>query len=211
MKLSCRRSAAVLSAGCVAAVATIASLLVSSPAGAVASGCVSPPDYAHTIPTQIAGPAETPSAGGTVYYATVGGDRKTYVAETTITGPGRTVESRPVEENVSVPVDDALAVLARQDERAEPVAEACGVESGLPVVVVDVQQSALGADLGRRFGFVDRRGDAVHVQDPCERQAAEAGADDRDAGRGRRLGKRAGCVHGGFRSTRARRATHDRP
>jgi hypothetical protein len=84
MKLSRRRSAAVLSAGCVAAVTTIASLLVGSPAGAVASGCVYPPDYAHTIPTRIAGPAAAPSAGNSVYYATVGGDRKTYVVETDI-------------------------------------------------------------------------------------------------------------------------------
>lgn len=84
MKLSRRRSAAVLGAGCAVAVATVASLLAGSPAGAIASGCVSPPDYAHTIPVQIAGPAAAPSVGNSVYYATVGGDRKTYVVETTI-------------------------------------------------------------------------------------------------------------------------------
>lgn len=84
MKLSRRRSAAVLGAGCAIAVATVASLLAGSPAGAVASGCVNPPDYAHTIPAQIAGPAAAPSVGNSVYYATVGGDRKTYVVETTI-------------------------------------------------------------------------------------------------------------------------------
>lgn len=88
MKLSRRRSAAVLGAGCAVAVATVASLLAGSPAGAVASGCVSPPDYAHMIPEQIAGPAVAPSVGNSVYYATVGGDRKTYVVETTIEDPG---------------------------------------------------------------------------------------------------------------------------
>ena len=55
----------------------------------------------------------------------------------------------------------------------------------LPVVVVDVEQAALRAGLGRGLGLVDRRRDAVDVQDAGEREAAEAGADDRD-----------GCRHG---------------
>ncbi|HST65542.1 MAG TPA: hypothetical protein VLM05_10180 [Mycobacteriales bacterium] len=92
MKLSRRRSAAVLGAGCAAAVAVTASLLAGSPAGAVASGCVDPPDYAHTIPAAIGAPAAAPAAGNSVYFATVGGDRKTYVVETTIEQPGLLVD-----------------------------------------------------------------------------------------------------------------------
>jgi hypothetical protein len=91
MKLSRRRSAAVLGAGCAAAVASIASLLAGSPAGAV-SGCVNPPDYAHTIPAAIGAPAAAPSAGSSVYYAALGGDKKTYVVETTIEQPGLLVD-----------------------------------------------------------------------------------------------------------------------
>ena len=91
MKLSRRRSAAVLGAGCVAAVATIASLLAGSPAGAV-SGCVNPPDYSHSIPAAIGAPAAAPAAGDSVYYAALGGDRKTYVVETTIEQPGLLVD-----------------------------------------------------------------------------------------------------------------------
>lgn len=91
MKLSRRRSAAVLATGCAAAVATIASLLAGSPAGAV-SGCVSPPDYSHSIPAAIGAPAAAPAAGNSVYYATLGGDKKTYVVETTIEKPGLLVD-----------------------------------------------------------------------------------------------------------------------
>lgn len=92
MRLSRRRQAAVLGAGC--AVATLASLLVGPSAGA-APGCVSPPDFAHSVPGVIGGPAAAPAADGTVYWATLGGDRKTYAVETTITGPG--LEVGPLE------------------------------------------------------------------------------------------------------------------
>lgn len=91
MKLSRRRSAAVLGAGCVAAVASIASLLAGSPAGALA-GCVNPPDYAHTIPAAIGAPAAAPSVGNSVYFAALGGDKRTYLVETTIEQPGLLVD-----------------------------------------------------------------------------------------------------------------------
>jgi hypothetical protein len=92
MKLSRRRSAAVLSTGCGIAVALAVSLLAGSPAGAVAAGCVNPGDYAHTIPGAIGAPAAAPSAGNSVFFATVGGDRRTYVVETTIEQPGLLVD-----------------------------------------------------------------------------------------------------------------------
>ena len=59
--------------------------------------------------------------------------------------------------------------------------EASGLEADLPVVVVDVQQSALGARVGRGLGLVDRGRDAVDVQHAGEREAAQARADDGDA------------------------------
>jgi hypothetical protein len=86
MMLSRRRSAAVLAACAAVSVATIASLPAAPPAAA-ASGCVSPPDYAHEVPAPFGGPAVAPSLGNSVYFATLGGDRRTYVVETTIDGP----------------------------------------------------------------------------------------------------------------------------
>ena len=58
--------------------------------------------------------------------------------------------------------------------------EAGRLERELPVVLVDVELAALGAGLRRRLRLVDRRGDAVDVQDAGEGEAAEARADDRD-------------------------------
>jgi hypothetical protein len=53
-------------------------------------------------------------------------------------------------------------------------------ERELPVVLVDIELAALGAGLRRGLRLVDRRGDAVDVEDAGEGEAAEARADDRD-------------------------------
>lgn len=71
--------------------ATVASLTLGSPAGAVA-GCATTPDFIHSIPAQIAGPAAAP-AGDAVLYATIGGDRKVYSTGTDISGPEFAVET----------------------------------------------------------------------------------------------------------------------
>jgi hypothetical protein len=90
MKLSRRRPVAVLAAGIAAAAATVASLLVGSPAGAV-PGCVTPPDFDHSIAAPIGGPAAAPTQGGTIFYSTIGGDGKTYFVDTDIQQPGLAV------------------------------------------------------------------------------------------------------------------------
>ena len=45
---------------------------------------------------------------------------------------------------------------------------------------VDVELAALHTGLCRGLRLVDRRGDAVDMEDTCEDEAAEAPADDRD-------------------------------
>ncbi|HEV7653240.1 MAG TPA: hypothetical protein VGP36_00685 [Mycobacteriales bacterium] len=82
MKLSRRRFVAILAAGCAVTAATVA-----SPAGAV-TGCVPPPgDFEHSIVGPIAGSAATPTSFDSVMYAGIGGDRKVYVADTTVEQP----------------------------------------------------------------------------------------------------------------------------
>jgi hypothetical protein len=98
-----------------------------------------------------------------------------------------------------VPVDDALGILARKREAKKLVEEARGFQPELPVVFVDVEQAALRSRVGRSFGFINRRGDAVDVQDTCERQSAKAGTDDGDAGISRWRGVVQVAVHGAFR------------
>ncbi len=84
---------------------------------------------------------------------------------------------------MAVLVDDALGVFARADEVEEGLEESCGLEGDLAVVLVDVEQSALGPRARRDFGFVDRRRNSMEMENPGEGQAAETGADDRDGGR----------------------------
>jgi hypothetical protein len=47
-----------------------------------------------------------------------------------------------------VPVDNVRRLAALVDDRAELAGEACCFERELPVVLVDVELAALGADLG---------------------------------------------------------------
>ena len=79
-------------------------------------------------------------------------------------------------------VEDPEGLAALEDEPAELVGQACRVEGRLAAVVVDVQHPALGTRRRRRLRLVDGDRDAVDVQDAGEREAAEAGADDRDVG-----------------------------
>lgn len=70
--------------------ATVVSLTLGSPAGAV-PGCADTPDFTHSIPGPIGGPAAAPGATR-VLYATIGGDRKVYTAPTDISGPDLAVD-----------------------------------------------------------------------------------------------------------------------
>jgi hypothetical protein len=83
----------------------------------------------------------------------------------------------------AVAVERARGLTALVDQGAETVDQAGGLQRDLSVMVMDVEQAALGAGLGRRFGLIDRRGDAVDVQDAGEDEAAETGADDGDVRR----------------------------
>ncbi len=68
------------------------------------------------------------------------------------------------------------------DDGAELVHQAGGGERDLAVVQVDVQQAALRARVRGRLGLVDGGEEAVAMQHAGEHEAAEAGADDGDAG-----------------------------
>ena len=85
-----------------------------------------------------------------------------------------------VEQHRAVLVEHARGLAALVDDRAELVGEAGRFERELPVVLVDVELAALRAGLRRGLRLVDRRGDAVDVEDAGEGEAAEARADDRD-------------------------------
>ena len=52
-------------------------------------------------------------------------------------------------------------------------------ECELPVVFVDIEHAALRSRTRRGFCFVDRRSNAVNVEDACQCKAAESGTDDR--------------------------------
>src|SRR6478736_9273445 len=74
--------------------------------------------------------------------------------------PGRAARAGFVQQNVAVPVDDALGIFSRKCEGKKLVVEAGCLQAELPVVLVDVQQASLGPRLGRGLGFVDGCADA---------------------------------------------------
>ena len=96
-------------------------------------------------------------------------DQKTAQVASGYLGLGRFAPPGLVEENISALIDYSLGILARKNEFEEFIVEAGGLQAELTVVFVDIQQSALRPRFWRRFRFVDRRLDPVHVQDPCER------------------------------------------
>lgn len=73
------------------AAGAVVAMVTGSSAGAV-PGCVASPDEYHSMPTPVAGPAAAPlyvdgPAPGDIYYASIGGDRKTYVVRMNINEP----------------------------------------------------------------------------------------------------------------------------
>src|SRR6202012_5537696 len=77
-------------------------------------------------------------------------------------------------------VDHPLGVFAGADEAKERIEQPRGLQGDLAVVLVDVEQAALGSGAGRRFGFVDRGGDTMKMQDTGGHETAEAGAEEDD-------------------------------
>ena len=73
-----------------------------------------------------------------------------------------------VKEHRAVRVEHARGLRALVDDRAELVGEAGRREGALPVVLVDVELAALRTGQRRPFRLVDRRGDAVDVEDAGE-------------------------------------------
>jgi len=65
------------------------------------------------------------------------------------------------------------------DEVAELVHQVGCLEGELPVVVVDVEHSALHARCRRGLSLIHRDRDAVDVQDAGKAESAEASTDDR--------------------------------
>lgn len=66
------------------------------------------------------------------------------------------------------------------DAQAEFQILACRIKRALAVMRMDVEQSALRARRGRRFFLENRRLSPVLMEDPSERQAAEARSDGAD-------------------------------
>jgi hypothetical protein len=85
-----------------------------------------------------------------------------------------------VEQHRPVPVEHARSLAARVDDRAERVGEARSFERALPVVLMDVEMAALRTGLRGGLRLVDRRGNAVHVEDAGEDEAAGDRTDDDD-------------------------------
>ncbi len=84
-----------------------------------------------------------------------------------------------LEQHRAVRSSTRVASPPSMDDRAERVGQAGGRERRLAVLLVDVEHAALRAASARGLGLVDRRRDAVEMQDAGEHEAAEAGADDR--------------------------------
>jgi hypothetical protein len=85
-----------------------------------------------------------------------------------------------IEQHRPCPVHDPVGLAAGQDELAEPLRQAGGLQCLLSVPGVDVEQATLAARVRRGFRLVDRGLDAVHVQHTGQHQAAETCSDDRD-------------------------------
>jgi len=98
--------------------------------------------------------------------------------------PGQGFVVRPIDDDTSLLVDDASCSAASVDDRAVLLGEPGHLQGELPGVFMQVELSALGAGACGLLRLVDGGGDAAQVQDPGERESAEAGADDRDRGRG---------------------------
>ena len=79
-----------------------------------------------------------------------------------------------------MPVEHARGLATLVDDGAERLREAGRRERGLPIWLMDVELAALRPSARRRLGLVDRRGDAMDVENAGEDEPAEAGADDCD-------------------------------
>ncbi|GAA3309103.1 hypothetical protein GCM10020295_72830 [Streptomyces cinereospinus] len=77
-----------------------------------------------------------------------------------------------------MPVEHPQFLAARQDARAELLAQARGAQGPLAGVLVDVEHAALGAGGGGGVQVEDRRLDAVRVQHAGEGEPAQSAADD---------------------------------
>ena len=73
-------------AAAAAGAVTVGLLSLAAPAGAT-PGCAAPPDFEHSVPGPAGGPAAAATLGSSVYFATIGGDRKVYFVETNIDEP----------------------------------------------------------------------------------------------------------------------------
>ena len=85
-----------------------------------------------------------------------------------------------IEQDVAILVHYPLRLSLSADEFEELVVEPGCFECELPVVFVDIEQAPLRSRVRRGFRFVDRRSDAVNVQDSGKCQPTEPGTDDHD-------------------------------
>ena len=77
---------------------------------------------------------------------------------------GRGVATEYVEQQASIFVDDPLGILAGAGQRHERVEQARVLEGVLAALLMDVEEIPLRSHRGRRFGLIDRRGEATQMQ-----------------------------------------------
>jgi hypothetical protein len=104
----------------------------------------------------------------------------TEIAAKHLGSPSRAVVAL-LEHNRAMPIEHARRLTALMNDGAKRIGEAGRGKCGLAIALMDVELAALRASPGRRLGFVDRRGNAVDVQDAGEDETAEARANDRES------------------------------
>ena len=77
-----------------------------------------------------------------------------------------------IKQDVAVLVEYPLRLSTGEDDLEELIEESRCLECELPVVFVDIELAPLRARVCRGFRFVDRRSNAVNVEDPGECQAS---------------------------------------
>ena len=83
-------------------------------------------------------------------------------------------------QDIAVLVEYPRCLTAGVDDFEELIEESRSLQRELPVVFVDIEHAALRSRVCRGFRFVDRRRNAMDVEDAGESQPAEPRTDDRN-------------------------------
>jgi hypothetical protein len=83
-------------------------------------------------------------------------------------------------QDIAVLVEHSRCLAAGVDDFKELIEESRCLECELPVGFVDIEHASLHSRICRGFRFVDRRSNAVDVEDPGKSKATEPRTDDRN-------------------------------